>query len=319
MVEGLPRFGLGCAPLGGLYSPVSDEAARAAIDAAWDAGVRFFDTAPQYGVGLAERRVGAALASRRGHVLSTKVGRLVVAPGEGDERAEHFAGRPPAELAFDFSRDGVLRSLAASLERLGRDRVDVVHVHDPDAPEHLERAIAETVPALAALRGEGVIGAVGAGMNDAAPLARLVREADVDCVLVAGRWTLLDQSAAEQLLPLCAERGVGVLAAGIFNSGIFADPAEGATYDYEPAPPALLARARRMAALCRRHGTSLPAAALAFARRHPAVTSVVVGARSPEEVAANCRAFEARVPDALWRDLDAEGLLTASAATRGRA
>ena len=194
-----------------------------------------------------------------------------------------------------------------------------MHVHDPDAPEHLEQAIAATVPALAALRDEGVIGAVGAGMNHAAPLARLVREADLDCVLVAGRWTLLDQSAAEQLLPLCAERGVGVLAAGVFNSGVLADPTDGATYDYEPAPPALLARARRMAAVCRRHGTSLPASALAFARRPPAVSSVVVGARSPEEVDANRRAFDTPVPDALWQDLAAEGLLTEGAATRGRA
>ena len=309
---------LGCAPLAGLFTAVGEEQAEATVEAALNAGIRTFDTAPHYGAGVSERRLGRALAGRAGDdvVVCTKVGRLLLdrdAPASV-RRATLFAEDSGRDQRFDFSRDGVLRSLEASLERLGRDRVDVVHVHDPDAPEHLEQAIAEAAPALAALRDEGVIGAVGAGMNDAAPLARLVREADLDCVLVAGRWTLLDQSAGEELLPLCAERGVAVLAAGVFNSGILAAPHDGATYDYEPAPPALLARARRIAAVCGRHGVSLPAAALAFARRHPAVASVVVGARSPQEVEANRRAFDGPVPDAVWPDLAAEGLLTASAA-----
>jgi D-threo-aldose 1-dehydrogenase len=212
---------------------------------------------------------------------------------------------------FDFSPDGVRRSLDSSLERLGVDRVDVVHVHDPD--DHLDQAISEAVPALAALRDEGAIGAVGTGMNHAAPLARIVREADVDCVLIAGRLTLLDQSAAGELLPLCRERGVAVIAAGVFNSGVLVDPRPGATYDYAPAPPALLERARRIAAVCARHGASLPHAAIGFALRHPAVTAVLVGARSPEELADDVAGAARALPDALWEDLVAERLLDEAA------
>jgi D-threo-aldose 1-dehydrogenase len=290
------RLALGSAPLGGLYEPVSDEQARATIDAAWDQGIRMFDTAPHYGAGLSERRVGEALRERDGFVLSTKVGRLLVPDPDGDESM--FAGEPPVRRVFDFSRDGVRRSLDASLARLALDRVDIVHVHDPD--DHLDQAIAEAVPALVELREEGAIGAVGAGMNDAAPLTRIVRESDVDCVLVAGRYTLLDQSAATELLPLCAERGVAVIAGGVFNSGILAD---GSTYDYAPASSDLLERARAIGAVCARHGVPLPAAAIAFPLRHPAVAAVVVGARSRAEIDADAGWFAAGVPDELWEDL----------------
>jgi D-threo-aldose 1-dehydrogenase len=305
---------LGCAPLAGLFTAVGDGQAEATVEAAWRAGIRTFDTAPHYGAGLSERRLGRALRSypRADVVVCTKVGRRLISRRDtapAPAPVGMFAESCGFDERFDFSRDGVLRTLEASLERLGLERVDVVHVHDPDAREHLSQAIAETVPALAALRDEGAIGAVGAGMNDAAALARLVRDADLDCVLVAGRHTLLDQSAADELLPLCERRGVGVLAAGVFNSGILADPTDDARYDYAPAPPALLAKARRIAAVCARHGVSLPAAALAFARRHPAVASVVVGARSPAEVDAAARAFAAPVPDAVWADLVREGLL----------
>jgi D-threo-aldose 1-dehydrogenase len=305
------RFVLGCAPLAGLYAPVAEAEAHAALDAAWEHGVRTFDTAPHYAAGRSEQRVGAALRDRPRDefVLCTKVGRLLV-PRAGGDGQGMFPGEPPVERVLDYSRDGVRRSLEASLERLGLDRVDVVHVHDPD--DHLEQAIAETIPALAELREAGVIGAVGAGMNTAAPLARIVREADVDAVLVAGRYTLLDQSAAAELLPACRERGVGVLAAGIFNSGVLADATPGATFDYAPAPAATLERARRIAAVCERHGVLLPHAALAFPLRHPDVTAVVVGARSPAEVADDVASAGRPVPEALWEELAAEGLVPAA-------
>lgn len=309
--SGVPvtRLALGCAPLGGLYAAVSDADAHATVDAAWERGVRTFDTAPHYGAGVSERRVGAALRARPREelVVCTKVGRLL-APAHGSRPAPSmFAGEPAVERVFDFSRDGVLRSLEASLERLGLDRVDVVHVHDPD--DHLEQAIAEAVPALAELRDQGAIGAVGAGMNDAAPLARIVAESDVDCVLVAGRWTLLDQSAADALLPACERRGVAVLAAGVFNSGILADPRPGATYDYAPAPTAVVERARAVAAVCARHGVSPADAAMAFALRHPAVAAIVVGARSAAEVAEDADGLARPVPAALWEELSARGLV----------
>ena len=301
------RFALGSAPLGGLYQPVGDAAARATVDEAWRLGVRTFDTAPHYGAGVAERRIGAALRDRPRSelVLCTKVGRLLVEPSA--PAASMFAEDSGLERRFDFSAGGVRRSLEDSLARLGLDRVDVVHVHDPD--DHLDEAIASALPELAALRGEGVIGAVGAGMNHVAPLVRIVRQADVDCILLAGRHTLLDHSASAELLPLCRERGVSVIAAGVLNSGILADPRDGATFDYEPAGGTLLERARRIGAACERHGVALPVAATAFPLRHPAVACVLVGARSPREVAADVEGVLSAVPGALWSDLVSAGLL----------
>ncbi len=301
------RFALGSAPLGGLYQPVGDAAARATVDEAWRLGVRTFDTAPHYGAGVAERRIGAALRERPRSelVLCTKVGRLLVEPEAPG--ASMFAEDSGLGRRFDFSADGVRRSLEDSLERLGLDRVDVVHVHDPD--DHLDEAIASSLPALAALRDEGVIGAVGAGMNHVAPLVRIVREADVDCILLAGRHTLIDHGASAQLLPLCVERGVSVIAAGVLNSGILADPGDGATFDYEPASAGMLEHARRIGAACERHGVSLPVAATAFPLRHPAVACVLVGARSPREVAADLEGVLGAIPDVLWADLVSAGLL----------
>ena len=304
------RFALGCAPLAGLYEPVQEAQARGAVDAAWEAGVRYFDTAPHYGAGVSERRLGAALGERpRGQfVLSTKVGKMLVPGAPG---AREFAGEPPLGRVFDFGRDAVLRSLEESLVRLGLDRVDIVLVHDPD--DHMDQAIGQALPALAALRDARAVGAIGAGMNGGEPLARIVREADVDCVLVAGRHTLLDQSATDDLLPLCADRGVAVIAAGVFNGGVLTDPRPGAYYDYAPVPPETLARARRIAAVCARHDVPLPAAAMAFARRHPAVACVLVGARSAGEVRADVADWERAVPGELWDELVAEGLLPEAA------
>jgi D-threo-aldose 1-dehydrogenase len=288
----------GGAPIGGLYAPVGEEAAARTLRAAWDAGIRAFDTAPHYGVGLSERRMGDFLAGRpRGEFLvSTKVGRRLV-PGLSDGTDE-FYGTPPLARVRDYSRDGVLRSLEDSLRRLRLDRVDIALIHDPD--DHLDQALDEAYPALAELRSQGVITAVGAGMNSAAPLAWLVERADLDCVLVAGRYTLLDDSAAQELFPLCQRRGVAVLAGGVFNSGILADPREGARYDYATADAALLARARRLRDVCARYGVPLPAAALRYALRHPAVTAAVVGARTPEEVCADAAYATTPIPDALW-------------------
>jgi D-threo-aldose 1-dehydrogenase len=296
----MARLGLGCAPLGGLFSEVSEDAARETVDAAWEAGVRVFDVAPQYGLGLAERRLGAALAGRSEFVISTKVGRLVVGPGEGDgQDAGHFVGMTD-ELTFDFTRDGVMRSMEASLERLGVDRIDVVHVHDPD--EHLPMALAQAIPALLELRAQGVIGAVGAGMNNAAPLRRIVRETDVDRILLAGRYTLLDRSGLS-LLDLCFERGVSVIAGGVFNSGVLANPGPGAMFDYAPAPDEIIELAHSIGLMCRDHGVPLTAAAVQFPARHPAVETVLVGARSAREVRADADAFEFPVPSQLWDEL----------------
>ncbi|MGH3646367.1 MAG: aldo/keto reductase [Micromonosporaceae bacterium] len=307
------RLGLGAAQLGNLYRPVDDETAAGAVDAAWKAGIRYFDTAPHYGLGLSERRLGAALRGRprADYAISTKVGRLLEpSPETADERdAEGFDVPAAYRRRWDFSRDGVLRSLESSLERLGLDRVDIVYLHDPD--DHPEQALTEGYPALHELRSQGVVGAIGAGMNQWQLPARFVRETDIDVVMLAGRYTLLEQPAHAEFLPLCAERGVAVVAAGVFNSGLLAAdrPAPGATYNYTAAPAALIARAEWLAGVCEPHGVTLPQAAIAYPLRHPAVRCVVVGARSPAQVRRNAELYAAGVPDALWEELTAEGLL----------
>ncbi|ONI81768.1 aldo/keto reductase [Saccharothrix sp. ALI-22-I] len=305
----LSRLGFGGAPIGNLYAEVSDSDAVGALEAAWDAGVRYFDTAPHYGLGLSERRIGSFLASRPrdSFVVSTKVGRVLEpCSSGGDDLANGFAVPARARRRWDFSADGVRRSLESSLDRLGLDRVDVAYVHDPDS--HFEQAVSEAIPALVSLRAEGLVGAVGIGMNQWEMPARFVRETDVDVVLLAGRYTVLEQTGAS-LLELCASRGVSVVAAGVFNSGLLARPEVGSTYDYQAAPAALVERARRIASVCTRHGVTLPQAAVQFPFRHPAVASVLVGVRTAAEMRANASALSASVPDALWEDLRAEGLL----------
>jgi D-threo-aldose 1-dehydrogenase len=302
------RLGLGCAPLGGLFEEVSDAAAAETVAAAWQRGVRLFDTAPLYGSGLSERRVGAALRDRQRDelVLSTKVGRLLEPGGEADPM---FSGAPVARPVFDFSYDAALRSLEASLERLGLDRVDVALIHDPDA--HYEEAVAGAYVALERLRGEGVVGAIGAGMNQSELLARFARETDVDCLLVAGRYTLLDGSALAELLPLCEEKGIAVIAGGVFNSGILASGEGSGAYDYAPAAPELVERVRALAAVCARCDVPLQAAALQFPLGHPAVACVLVGCRSAAEVEEDARLFELELPAGLWDELRAARLLPA--------
>ncbi|MFC4068270.1 aldo/keto reductase [Actinoplanes subglobosus] len=302
------RLGLGMAPLGGLYSPVGEQAARATVEHAWRLGIRFFDTAPLYGYGLSERRAGPVLAERprESFTLSTKVGRLL-RPG-GSDAQDIWAEPTGVTPVFDFSAAGVRRSYAESLDRLGLERADVLHLHDPD--EHFGAAVGEALPALVDLREQGRISAVSAGMNQAAMLADLVRTGGLDAVLMAGRFTLLDQSGAGELLPLCADRGVAVIAAGVFNSGLLADPRPGATFDYAPADQHLVDRALAIRRVCRRHGVPLRAAAIQFPFTHPAVTAVLVGARSPDEVGDAVAMAGFAVPGALWADLRSEGLIT---------
>ncbi len=318
----LPPLGLGGGPLGNMYRAISDEDAAETVSAAWDGGIRFFDTAPHYGLGLSERRLGDALRDRPRdeYVISTKVGRLLKPTGSSaDKDPLGFDVPATHRRVWDFSRDGVLRSLEASLERLGLDRVDVLFLHDPD--DHWQQAVDKGYPALAELRDQGVVRAIGVGMNQCEMPAQFVRQTDIDLVMLAGRYTLLDQGALDDLLPLCEERGVGVIAVGVFNSGLLAEPRPpaDARYNYGPAPAELIDRARRIAELCERHGTYLPAAALQFPRVHPAVVSVAFGSSSADEVRRNLSLLEVRVPEAVWADLAAAGLLDPAAPTPGDA
>jgi D-threo-aldose 1-dehydrogenase len=307
----LSPLGLGCAQLGNLYHAISDETAAATVNRAWAEGIRYFDTAPHYGLGLSERRLGAALAShpRDEYVLSTKVGRVLephaAAPGERDDQG--FDVPATYRRRWDFSRDGILRSIEDSLARLGLDRIDIAYVHDPD--EHFDEAVDGAFPALLELREQGVVRAIGAGMNQAPMLAEFVRRFDLDLVLMAGRYTLLNQPALDELLPLCLDRGVGVVAGGVFNGGILATAEPGEIYDYAAAPAELVDKACRIAEICARHGVELPQAALALPAAHPAVVSVVVGAHGPEQVALNVRRAATPVPAVLWTDLADAGLL----------
>ena len=303
------RHGFGGAPLGGLYEEVSERQAEECLAAAWEGGLRYFDTAPHYGAGLSERRIGRFLAGQPRHswVLSTKVGRIIeaVAPAEADDAG--FAGEAASRRVFDFSRDGVLRSFEASMARLGVDHVDILYLHDPD--DHWREAIDEAWPALDELRRQGVVRSVGAGMNQTAMLTRFVRETDMDVVLMAGRYTLLDQQALDDLLPACLERKTSLVLGGVFNSGVLAGPSSDSTFDYKPAPVAVLARARRIADVCARHGIAVGAAALQFPLAHPAVTTVLLGSRSVAELRQNLALGAVPIPSQLWLDLKAEGLL----------
>jgi D-threo-aldose 1-dehydrogenase len=295
------RLAFGGAPLGNLFSPLDDEQAAAAVDAAWDRGMRLFDTAPLYGHGLSERRLGAALASRPRDelVLATKVGR-VIEPGPPAEPTM-FVDVPPVHPVFDYSADGVRRSLDESLERLGVDRVDVVHVHDPD--DHLEQARTEAFPALLRLRDEGTIGAVGLGTNHAAVAAHFLGRVDLDWLLLAGRCTLLDRTGPDEVFEACTANGVKVLAAGVFNSGVLAAPGPGATFHYGPVPAEVAARVEHLAATCASFGVPLAAAALQYPLRFPAVEAVLVGARSAAEVHEDADLLEHPIPDELWEAL----------------
>ncbi|TDN91552.1 aldo/keto reductase [Microbacterium sp. BK668] len=301
--------GFGAAPLGNMGREISDEQAHATLAAAWATGIRYFDTAPHYGLGLSEQRLGAFLREQRRdeYVLSTKVGRVLEANPDfagGRDLDNGFDVPNSLVRRFDPSAEGIRRSLDASLERLGIDRIDVLYLHDPDQYD-LDRGIREGLPALAALRDEGIVGAIGVGVNSAEAASRAVREADIDIVMIAGRYTLLEQQAGEELLPLCQERGIAVADAAVFNSGLLAvnEPRAGARYNYRPVDDDALERARILAATCGQFGVDLPTAALHYPLRHPAVDVVVIGSSRAEQIVDNMARLRASVPDELWRRL----------------
>ncbi|MBR7838103.1 aldo/keto reductase [Actinospica durhamensis] len=306
------RLGFGGAAIGNLFTEVDDADAAAAVNAAWDSGIRFFDTAPHYGLGLSERRLGEVLRTRPRdeYVLSTKVGRIlepVAEPEPGARDDEGFEVPRTYRRRWDFSGDGVRRSIEESLTRLGLDRIDVALLHDPD--HHGEQALAEAYPALEKLRDEGVLGAIGVGMNQSVLPTRFVRETDIDVVLLAGRYTLLDHSGLAELLPAAEERGVAVVLGGAFNSGLLADPRSAATYDYAPAPQELVRRALEIEQVCLEHGVPLRAAALHFGWGHPAVISTLIGIRDVAQ-ADDCAALAGvAIPSELWEGLRSRGLI----------
>jgi D-threo-aldose 1-dehydrogenase len=315
-------LGLGTAPLGGLFNSVPDEAAHAVVQHAYDLGLRMYDTAPLYGYGSAERRLGHVLAQqpRDEFMLATKVGRLIRSPeavrdGLDAGGAGQFRGAPPLVPVFDFSYDGVMRSFEESLERLGVDRIDILHIHDPD--DYFEQALSGAYRALDKLRSEGTIKALGSGMNQAEMLARFAREADFDCFLVAGRYSLLDQAALPELLPICEQKGIAIIIGGVYNSGILANLGnpERETFNYQPAEQRWVDKARRIKSVCDRHGVPLQAAALQFPLAHPAVATVLTGARTTDELDQNATFMRHPIPSDLWQELKAEGLLPEEAPT----
>jgi D-threo-aldose 1-dehydrogenase len=323
-------IGFGTAPLGNLYRPLTEQDARAALDAAWDIGCRFFDTAPLYGLGLAETRLNGFLREHRAEqvLLSTKVGRLLdrCAPSERTGVGRFF-DTPSRRVRYDYSYDGVMRSLEFSLERLGVDAVDILFCHDVDVFTHgsqeaADRRIAEFMAggyrALDRLRAERTVKAIGAGVNEWQICETLAKAGDFDLFLLAGRYTLLEQESLQSFLPLCEKRGIGIVLGGPFNSGILATgPRPGAFYNYDPAPPQILERVARIEAACKAHGVPLAAAALQFPLAHPAVVSVIPGGQSARELHQNVAALCHPIPAALWDDLKRAGLMREDAPVPG--
>ena len=311
----LGRLGYGAAAVGNLYRAVDDESARRLLDAAWDAGVRYYDTAPHYGLGLSERRLGEMLRRRpRGEfVVSTKVGRLLVPDPEGAGRRDDdlFEVSADHRRVWDFSESGIRRSLEESLRRLGLDSVDVLYLHDVERSGDVHQAVDSGVAALARMRDEGLVRAIGIGSSDLGAIERAVRTDAVDLVMLPGRYTLLEAPAQDVVLPLCEEKGVGIVNVAVFNSGLLAtpEPSESSPYEYRQAPADKLRRAQELARACREVGVELPTAALQFSARHPAVVSVVVGADTPEQIRQNAERMSAPVPDELWQVLADRGLL----------
>lgn len=320
----VPTFGFGAAAIGNLYAAVTDETACAAVEEAYRLGIRLFDTAPYYGYGLAEQRLGDALAALNAQdvVISTKVGRLIepTAPGERSDDGYAVSGR---RAIFDYSRDGIMRSFESSLRRLRRESVDILLLHDvgrethgPHHQEMLQRALDEALPAMAELKASGACRAIGIGVNERKACLEVMAGFDLDCILLAGRYTLLEQQAGAGVLTEAARRGVGILAGGPFNSGLLAEPGmPGATYNYQPADERTLRRARDIYALCAAEGVDVGAAALQFPLAHAAVVSVIAGMRSPAEVASAVARTRAVIPASLWRKLRESGLLTIDAPT----
>jgi D-threo-aldose 1-dehydrogenase len=322
----LTQLGFGCAPLGNLYRPITEDDAQKTLEAAWTAGIRYFDTAPLYGLGLSETRLNNFLRGkkRKDYVISTKVGRLLeVCPPDQRTGIGKFFDTPSRKERFDYTYDGVMRSLEFSLERLGIDSIDIVFAHDVDVFTHKSEAARDAhvktlmeggYKALRKLRDEKVIKAFGAGINEWQVAETLTRAGDFDIFLLAGRYTLLEQEALNSFLPLCEERGIGIILGGPYNSGILAvGPKPGAMYNYDPAPKAILERVRQIEAVCKAHKVKLPQAALRFPLHHPCVVSVIPGGVTPKEVMLNVKTMDVKLPKGLWKDLKAQGLLHSDA------
>jgi D-threo-aldose 1-dehydrogenase len=317
-------LGFGGAPLGDIYEHLDDATAIATVEAASTSGITHFDAAPMYGQGIAEHRIGTALRRRPAgsFTVSTKVGRLMVPAPNGRTKTTRYVGGLSFDVVHDYSYDAAMRSHEHSLMRFGLPKVDVLLIHDADAwshgPElgetHYRTAMAGAYKALEKLRGEGVIKGIGIGTNDPTFAARFLRDGDFDCMLLAGRYSLLEQPALADVLPLAHKKNVGVLLGGVFNSGILATgPIAGAKYNYVPAPPAILEKTTAIARIAAAHGVSLPVAALHFCLAGPAVASLVLGAVTPAEVRSNVAALSQKVPVQLWADLKSEGLLDKNA------
>lgn len=324
----LTRMGFGGAPLGNLYRRVEEADAQATLQAAFDGGMRYFDTAPQYGLGLSEQRFGQAIKrfGRDAITLSTKVGRLLEDCGPDEVTPTAFVDTPQKRIVYDYTYDGVMRSHEASLARLGVERVDILLVHDVDVFTHGTQEASDAkvrelfdgggYRALCELKEAGQVRAIGAGVNEWQVCERLLGLGDFDAFLLAGRYTLLEQEALDSFLPLCVKRDVGIILGGPYNSGILATGAiEGARYNYEPAPADILERVRRIEAVCAAHGVRLIEAALQFVMGHPAVRTVIPGAMTPEEVQANIALFSRNVPAGLWSDLKGQNLIRPDAPT----
>ena len=314
-------LGFGGAPLGNMFAPVDEDTAEAALEAAWDSGVRYFDTAPHYGSGLSEHRFGRVLRrrERRDFVLSTKVGRLLLPDETKPENPPFVQSGMPFRPVYDYSADGARRSIEDSLQRLGLARIDIVYIHDIAEDHHgalwsemFETAMAGAAVALTRLREEGVIRAWGLGVNLTEPCLRALRMADPDVFLLAGRYSLLDLAGLDALFPACAERGVSVVVGGPYNSGLLAG---GSTFDYAPAEPETVAARDRIAALCKETGVDIRAAALQFCAAHPVVASVIPGAKSADKVRLNAELMRQPIPAAFWQRLKAEGILPDHAPT----
>lgn len=326
---GFSRLGFGGAPLGNMHRILTDDEAVATVNAAWDAGLRYFDTAPLYGHGLSEQRIGRVLAGRprAEFLVSTKVGRRLEPCAPGEEGGGIYKGVPPLTVVFDYTRDGVLRSFEASLARIGLDRVDILYVHDLERRTHGSEAAYEARRreltdgggwrALDELRSAGDVAALGLGVNETAACERFLAALDPDLFLLAGRYTLLEQAPLAGLMAACVDRGVGVAIGGPFNSGVLVR--RGGSYDYAAAPHQVLARVERLAAACARFDVPLAAVALQFAAAHPAVVSVIPGAQAAAEVEANVELMDVAIPPGLWAALKDEGLVDPAAPTPAEA
>ncbi|MDP5278960.1 aldo/keto reductase [Sphingomonas sp. DG1-23] len=323
----LGRLGFGAASIGNLYRAMPDQDAAATIGSAWDAGLLYYDTAPHYGFGLSEKRLGEALAeldSDQRAIVSTKVGRRLdpVAPDTDlSVPRQAFVTPEPFESVFDYSYDAVMRSYEASRARLRRDRVDILYAHDvgrmthgDDHPRRFAEFIEGGYRAMRELRDSGAVGAIGLGVNETQVCEEVLAVGEIDLVLLAGRYTLLEQDALETFLPLCARRHVKIVLGGPYNSGILAKGVRGGGelhYDYQPAPPEIVARVAAIEDLCAEHGVPLAAAALQLPLAHPQVVSVIPGMNSPRQVAQAVKLIETHIPPALWRDLKDRGLIRA--------